>query len=237
MSRVRISSYKRLGNQMSVQNSPVRNKLYFIALPFFLYLTLGVIFTIMVRWFGKEVGYLLSFAFYWLIFGLAIPVLLIGRDIFFSILKDRIPLFGRYNFIAALLWLIITGVTLVMYGSKFVAAPLSLILVAIPLAAINGFCEEIFWRGVFVKTFPGNPWLGIVYPAVGFAIWHLIPQSVFPADNVFGFILSTFFLGLAYGFIAYKTGSAKWTAISHSLNGILALSGMLAPSIMRIFYK
>jgi hypothetical protein len=42
-------------------------------------------------------------------------------------------------------------------------------------------------------------------------------------------VLSTFFLGLAYGFIAYRTGSARWTAISHSLNSILALSGSSHP--------
>jgi membrane protease YdiL (CAAX protease family) len=76
--------------------------------------------------------------------------------------------------------------------------------------------------------------LGILYPAIGFALWHLAPQSIFPAENKPAFILSTLFLGLAYGFIAYSTGSAFWTAISHSLNGILALSGMLAPTILKL---
>jgi membrane protease YdiL (CAAX protease family) len=47
-------------------------------------------------------------------------------------------------------------------------------------------------------------------------------------------VISTFFLGLSYGFIAYRTGSAKWTALSHSLNGILALSGMLAATILKL---
>jgi len=74
----------------------------------------------------------------------------------------------------------------------------------------------------------------VLYPAVGFALWHLAPQSVFPAENVPGFILSTLFLGLAYGFIAYSTGSAFWTAISHSLGGILALGGYLTPSVMAL---
>jgi hypothetical protein len=47
-------------------------------------------------------------------------------------------------------------------------------------------------------------------------------------------VLSTLFLGLAYGYIAYRTGSAKWTAISHSLSGILALSSYLAPSVLAL---
>jgi len=162
-----------------------------------------------------------------------LPWLLTGKD-FANLLTDRLPLFRLQNWPAAILRIIVTVVTLVMYGKGFVKAPLTLVLLAIPLATLNGFCEEILWRGVFVQAFPGNPWQGILYPAVGFALWHLAPQSVFPAENKSTFILSTFFLDLVYGFIAYSTGSAFWTAISHSLGGLLALGGMLTPTLIKI---
>jgi hypothetical protein len=55
---------------------------------------------------------------------------------------------------------------------------------------------------------------------------------IFPSENVLGFVISTFFLALPYGFITWRTGSARWAAISHSLSGILALSGSLAPSVL-----
>jgi membrane protease YdiL (CAAX protease family) len=122
-----------------------------------------------------------------------------------------------------------------MYGGEFLAAPWMLILAAIPLATINGFCEELLWRGLYVRAFPSSPWLGMVFPAAGFALWHFAPQLVYPAENMASFVVSTLFLGLAYGFIAYRTGSAKWPAISHSLSGILALSGWLAPSLLALF--
>jgi hypothetical protein len=218
-------------------NSFNQQKLLILALPMILYGTMYTLFTVLVHWFGKDIGYLLSFTGYWLIFGLTIPTLLSGRVHFGSLLKDRTSLFTRQNWMAASLWLIISAVTLIMYGEVFIAGSFLLILIALPLATLNGFCEEIFWRGIFVKAFPNNPWLGIVYPAVGFALWHFIPQSVFPADTGYGFILSTLFLGLAYGTIAYRTGSAKWTAISNSLNGILALSGMLGPILLGLFKK
>jgi membrane protease YdiL (CAAX protease family) len=128
-------------------------------------------------------------------------------------------------------------ISLVLFAGQFLGAPLGLILLAIPLAAINGFCEEILWRGLYVQIFPQNPWLGVLYPALGFAAWHLAPQSIFPAENVVGFMISTFFLALPYGVIAYRTGSARWTAISHTLSGILALSGALAPSLLALFYR
>jgi hypothetical protein len=97
-----------------------------------------------------------------------------------------------------------------------------------------GCCEEILWRGLYVRLFPRNIWMGILYPSLGFALWHFAPQVIFPAENVIGFVVSTFFLALPYGFIAYKTGSAKWTAVSHSLSGILALSGYLAPGLLKL---
>ena len=220
-----------------MNTQPMRGDLIVLAMPVVLWVVMGIVFNISTRRFGKEAGYLLGFAFYWLFFGLVYPALWMDGNNFVNLLEDRTPLFSLPNWSAALLWVIVTAVTLVMYGKSFIRAPLTLVLLAIPLATINGFCEEILWRGMFVQAFPGNPWLGILYPAVGFALWHLIPQSVFPAPNIPGFILSTFFLGLAYGFIAYSTGSAFWAAVSHSLGGILALSGMLAPSVLRLFSK
>jgi membrane protease YdiL (CAAX protease family) len=207
-----------------------------VVTPLLLILTTNLVFRHASKTFGKEKGYLIGFGFYWLFWCLAIPWLLTGKD-FPSLLTDRLPLFSHQNWPAALLWVIVTIVTLVMYGKSFVKAPLTLILLAIPLATLNGFCEEILWRGLFVQAFPGNPWLGMLYPAVGFAFWHLAPQSVFPAENVLGFILSTLFLGLAYGFIADSTGSAFWTAISHSLGGILALGGALVPTLIKLFER
>jgi len=122
-----------------------------------------------------------------------------------------------------------------MYTGEFVRAPPILILIAVPQATMNGCCEEILWRGLYVRCFPHNPWLAILYPAVGFALWHVAPQMIFPAENMFGFVISTFFLALPYGYIAWRTGSARWTAISHSLSGILALSGSLAPAMLALF--
>lgn len=182
----------------------------------------------------KEAAYLLGFGTYWLFFCLLVPRILLGRVEFATILRDHVPLFNRSNWLAAVLWLVITFIAVLIYAGEFIRAPLSLILLSAPLATLNGFCEEILWRGLYVRLFPRNPWLAILYPSFGFAFWHLAPQVVFPAENIGGFVISTFFLALPYGYIAYRTGSAKWTAISHSLSGILALSGYLAPSLLAL---
>lgn len=206
-----------------------------LALPFLLYAVMGALFGVLPHWVGDRTGYLIGFACYWLLFGLAVPAALAGKGRFANLLKDRAPLFCRQNWSAALLWLVVVGVTLVMYGEQFISAPTLLILLAIPLATINGFCEELLWRGVYVNAFPTNFWLAVIYPSIGFALWHFIPQIIYPAESRVGFVLSTLFLGLVYGFIAHRTGSAKWTALSHSLSGWFALADPLALMILSTF--
>jgi deazaflavin-dependent oxidoreductase (nitroreductase family) len=199
-----------------------------VILPFALFFSTRLVFQSAAQWLGKEAGYLLGFAFYWIIWCLMLSWLVVRKQGLTSLLRDHRRLFARENWSAALMWLVVTAVAILMYGEDFVTAPPMWILLAIPLATLNGFCEEILWRGLYVHAFPVNPWLGIVYPAFGFAMWHFAPQSLFPVENVISFVLSTLILGLAYGYIAYRTGSARWTVISHSMNGILALANPLA---------
>jgi deazaflavin-dependent oxidoreductase (nitroreductase family) len=186
------------------------------------------------QWLAKDAAYLFGFGFYWLFWCLLIPWLVFKKQGVGSLLKDQKPLFTRDNWLAGLLWIVVTATAFVMYGGGFIQAPPILILLAIPLAIINGVCEELLWRGLYVCAFPGSSWLGVIVPAAGFALWHFVPQMIYPAGNQFGFVFSTLFLGLAYGLIAYRTGSAKWTAISHSVNGALALAAPLAQIIFTI---
>lgn len=199
-----------------------------LLLPPVLILTTSMVFQTAAMWLEKEAAYLLGFAFYWLFWCLLVPGLALKNAGLGSLLRDRKPLLARENWHAAFLWILVTAVALGMYARDFLTAPLGLVLLALPLAAINGACEELLWRGFYVRAFPASPWLGILVPAAGFALWHFVPQILLPAENQVGFVLSTFFLGLAYGWIAFRTGSAKWTALSHSLNGAIALADPLA---------
>jgi hypothetical protein len=208
-----------------------------LAIPFLLLPSTALVFVYGARMLGREKGYLLGFLFYWTVWCLATPLVYLGWDSFLSLFVDQTPLLARTNWPAAVLWALITLVSLAMYGRDFLRAPLKLVLVAIPAATLNGICEELLWRGLYVRAFPGHLWLAVLFPSVGFALWHLVPLQIFSDGSRFTFVLSTFFLGLAYGYIAFQTGSAKWTAISHRINGVLALSGMLGPAILSLLRR
>jgi hypothetical protein len=120
------------------------------ALPLLLLPIMAGIFALSARWLGAEAGYLLGFGFYWLFWCLLAPRWVLGKAEFAALLRDRAPLFDRANRLAALLWLTVTLVSVWMYAGEFLRAPLILILLAAPLATLNGFCEEILWRGLYV---------------------------------------------------------------------------------------
>jgi hypothetical protein len=53
---------------------------------------------------------------------------------------------------------------------------------AIAVAVTNAVLEQLLWRGVFISLWPENLWLGWVWPAVGFGLWHLAPQVIHPSS-------------------------------------------------------
>jgi hypothetical protein len=41
---------------------------------------------------------------------------------------------------------------------------------------LNGTGEELLWRSVFLEAFPNHPLRGLLWPLVGFSLWHFTPQ-------------------------------------------------------------
>ena len=187
---------------------------------------------------GKRSGIRTRLCLYDLVWCILVPLIILGKKGFLALFSERKPLFSRENWLPAALLVTTTVVAAVMYWDTIAnigSTPVALILVGVPVTIVNSTGEEILWRGVYARAFPNRPFLGLIYPSIGFALWHISPQLVMPAEgSVFPFVISTFFLGLVYGWAAYRTGSARWTALSHSLNGILTLGVPLSTTILAL---
>jgi membrane protease YdiL (CAAX protease family) len=46
-------------------------------------------------------------------------------------------------------------------------------------------------------------------------------------DGAFSFVLSTLAIGLSYGWVAWRTGSIRWTVVSHICLNFLGLGAIL----------
>lgn len=216
-----------------------RQKTFVLLSPFLLIPSTAFVFVSVSRASNAALGYVLGFLFYWVIWCLLVPLSILKRAGFASLFREENPLFRRSNWLPASLLVLIVVITVIMYPpTGLLAAPAKLLLIAVPVAVVNGVCEEILWRGLYATVFPGNAVFGVVYPSIGFALWHLSPQLVVPADSgVWPFVISTFFLGISYGWISYRTGSIKWNALSHILGGILDLGGAITPSLLVLMFQ
>lgn len=183
-------------------------------------------FIILVNHFGLKIGYFLGFVFYWCFWCLFIPYLLLGNNSFKSMFKNNNIFEDKIKWLNLIL-LIIPPILAFIFGpflERIQSAPLYVILLSIPYGMINGIAEEVLWRGLFIKIFPVSFFWGFLYPSLGFALSHAAPLAVNPSSiGVIPFIASALFIGLCWGWVAFRTKSIRWTIISHIL---LDISGI-----------
>jgi membrane protease YdiL (CAAX protease family) len=170
---------------------------------------------------GPRLGYFLGFAVYWIGWCVLFPLWVVGwrgiRDMF----GPARPRFGRPA------WLGLTALGLPLVLGYAVAFPRALadatpgiVLASLGLASVNATGEEILWRGLYRRMFPGDTWLGLVWPTIGFGVWHFAPQSVRPntrPGGAWSFVLVAGVFGLGWAWLAQRSGSIRWTTAAHIL--------------------
>jgi CAAX protease family protein len=181
--------------------------------------------------FGVRWGYISGFLFYWAIWGLGFPLWVLGPSGVRALLL-RPPRRGSVSPIIALP--LLAGPPIIGFLFVFPMALPSLsagTLVAFAIvAAVNGTLEEIVWRGLYATTFPRRRLAGFVIPAIWFALLQLAPLSAYPGRTLGAAALvvgGAFAVGLAYGWIAWRTGSIRWTIMSHVLMNFSGIGAII----------
>jgi membrane protease YdiL (CAAX protease family) len=190
---------------------------------------MALLFSALPELIGKRRGYLAGFVVYWVGFGVVFPLAVTGPDKLLPALRFA-PLPGGLVGVglaaALLLPPLLAGLT--VFRRSLSEATAAVLLVSAGLALANGVAEELLWRAAYVRSFPDSPILGLLLPAIGFAVWHLAPQIVLPTrmrGGALGFVAASFVLGLLWGAVAYATGSIVLTIASHVLTDFLGLGG------------
>ncbi|MEO8705896.1 MAG: type II CAAX endopeptidase family protein [Kofleriaceae bacterium] len=91
----------------------------------------------------------------------------------------------------------------------------SLWLVLACIAVAPAVCEEILFRGVLMRGLGSrlHAWVAVIASALMFSLYHMNPIQMIP----------TLVLGLLFGAIATRGGSAIPTMLAHALNNAIAL--------------
>lgn len=196
---------------------PVR-KTAAVSLPVVVPLAMTAVFRLTGDRLGPQAGYAAGFGVYWGTCA-ALSIGLLGPSRARSLFRDVRPRLGKPAAVGAvlLLWPPIGAIATRFIPEIGQATPSMVATIAV-VAAANATLEELLWRGVFRSLWPTNPWLGWVWPAIGFGLWHLAPQVIHPSTMGPGaYVTAATALGLSWGWVAWRTGSLRWVSVSHVL--------------------
>jgi len=128
-----------------------------LLLPLVLIATTYVVFQYSARRWGSSRGYLLGFLFYWIVWCLIVPLLLIGPQRLIGLFQDVPDRLGDPAWLGLIcLVLPVIGGYAFFFPAARRNATRSIVLASLVHALINGVLEEVLWRGVYVSIFPGQ---------------------------------------------------------------------------------
>lgn len=191
-------------------------RLVAVALPVAVPLAMTAVFGLASDRLGERGGYLAGFGLYWAACG-ALTYALLGRGRVRPLVRDVRPRLGKPAVVGAalLLWPPAGAIATRLIPELGGATP-AMVATALSIAVVNSVLEELLWRGVYITFWPRNPWLGWIWPAIGFGAWHLAPQVIHSSPlGPLAYVVAATALGLSWGWVAWRTGSIRWVAVSH----------------------
>ena len=205
--------------------------IYLIAFEYF-------VFQYLIQALGNHLGYLIGFLIYWILWCTILPIFILGGiKPFKALFQNSSSTFGDKPVVTIiLLFWAIPFVIIFFLIPRLNDLTVSVYLYSIMLGIISGITEEILWRGVFTRLFKGNLFLSYIFPSFGFALWYITPLSLIHQVNgseLFSIFIFTFLLGLSWGYYVLKTGSIRWSVISHCLVNIMGYSVILYTILLK----
>jgi membrane protease YdiL (CAAX protease family) len=192
-----------------------------IVTPLVLVAIMYPVFQLTVKIFGYQIGWYIGLILYWLIWGLAFPLWIIGKESIRKLIQPQ--KIDKKVFLLVIFPLLIALIARFFIGMGYEKESIWILLLLLSTAFGNGFFEEVLWRGVYMKLFTGNIFYRMIWPSFWFAIWHYAPGSVSSNSNIVALMIGAGLFGLYLSYIAKKTNTVWWSIITHTLSGIIMI--------------
>lgn len=193
----------------------VRQKIAYLMPPMIVLSMLGVFQAALFILKDRQLAWYAGFLVYWPVWGVLYPLLLIGKENLLSLFRNKVPRGWEWLLFSLPPIMVFLGTMVIRYDPS--GLPTRIILVI--TSFLTGTLEEILWRGLFVYLFPKQLVNGYLWPALWFALWHFAPGTISNVPTV-SLMAGALVLGLCWGLLAYRTGTIRWTALSHILTGV-----------------
>lgn len=176
--------------------------------------------------YGLPTGFLLSYMAYWAI------ILFIS---FYFLAYTGVNELFRFHWSGKLFWGVAAlipafAVFFVFFLPVFIKIRFPLLLMAIIAGIINSYCEELFWRGLTMKTTVKYKKAVIISSVIGFGLWHVTLATISGLKlpgGVYLFCVGLFLLGILWQFIAYKMNNLIFVTLAHVLVSITVYTTLI----------
>jgi hypothetical protein len=186
------------------------------------------VFALARRRLGNRGGYLAGFGAYWLICAGWAIALIGSRRAGRALLASSPPANSNSLLQGMLLIWPPLGAVTTRLIPELSTVDRQMVATSAAIAQINAAVEELFWRETYLELWPNNPWLGWIWPSIGFALWHVAPQVIHPSRLGKGrYVAASLALGLSWGYVAWSTRSIRWTTVSHVVTDASGLRNSL----------
>ena len=201
-----------------------------IVAPLLILVSVYVVVGFTIAQFGFDPGYLLGIAFYWVVWCIAFPLWAVGKRGLVAMFRGE---GGRSASPSVLGWVLLAIPVVFMLVAVLPQVwphlTASFILLSILIGLVNGTLEEVLWRGTYLVAFPRNRWLGFLYPAIGFSLWHLAPYAQTADPTLFEYVMvmvGGLIFGLCWGYVAWRTRTIRWSVYSHIAANIASMAAI-----------
>ena len=190
-----------------------------LCMPILLLVTMYPIFQLLARKFGKSAAWYSGLVIYWIIWGVMFPFLLLGNNAVMNLLRP--PKIEWYALLLASIPILFSISGRIFLRIKYEKATVWALLALLITALGNGFFEELLWRGTYLSLFPESILYQMIWPSLGFALWHYAPGSVSQSGKVWRLMAGALFLGLFLSLLARQTDTIWWSIFAHTVAGIV----------------
>lgn len=92
-------------------------------------------------------------------------------------------------------------------------------------ATVNAVGEELLWRGLFMAEPLGRSRLATLWSLLGFSVWHLAPQLVWPSPiGRWPFVAGAALVGTASTVVAWRSGGLRYVVVAHLLTDVCGVT-------------
>jgi membrane protease YdiL (CAAX protease family) len=188
-----------------------------------------LVFQLTTSWLGPKWGYVTGFLGYWA-YCLVTAWLVSGRDRnYFKSLWDRQSRNKYTTWISLAAFLPAFGVFFVSFLPNVGQLGFSAGALLIVMVLLNGFIEELYWRGLYLLECPSDARIGFLISWLLFGAWHIslwFARGLIYKDGFLALVGGAYGLGLLWTWVARSNGNLRAVIPAHILANLFAFTAL-----------